>query len=285
MGRPYVLRILVTDGDPDGVRVIGKSNWTGKGIVFPRSLLGAAKAQGLDAPGVYVLIGQDDEHSGDATIYIGQAEDVAKRLASHVRSDDKDFWSETVVFVSSGEPLNRAHISYLESKLVGLAHAAKRATVVNGNRPGEPALSAADQAEADGFLAELLNILPAIGVDYFTTATPRAIATREYVLDERGASGRGTEQPDGFVVRAGARARKDETPSIPENVRKLRAALIADGTLRDAGDHFALTTDTLFRSPSLAAGVLVGASINGREAWKDETGATLKQRQIEDAER
>ncbi|RMH70744.1 MAG: GIY-YIG nuclease family protein, partial [Actinomyces sp.] len=278
-------RILVTDGDPDGVRVIDKSNWTGKGIVFPRSLLGAAKAQGLQAPGVYILIGQDDSKAGEATIYVGQAEDVAKRLTQHLRDDDKDFWSETVAFVSSGEPLNRAHISYLESKLVALAHAAKRATVVNANQPGEPAMSAADRAEADGFLAELLNILPAIGVDHFTTAPPRATETREYVLAERGASGRGHELPEGFLVLAGARARKDHTPSAPDNVTALRAALVADGSLRDEGDHLVLTTDTLFRSPSLAAAVLVGGSINGREAWKDEEGVTLKQRQLEGAER
>lgn len=28
IGLPYVLRILVSDGDPDVVRLIDKSNWT-----------------------------------------------------------------------------------------------------------------------------------------------------------------------------------------------------------------------------------------------------------------
>lgn len=283
MALPYVLRILVTDGDPDGVRVVDKSNWTGKGVVFPRQMLKAARGEGLDSPGVYILVGADESGGGEPRIYIGQAEDVGKRLAGHLGSDDKEFWSETIAFVSSGEPLNRAHISYLESKLVERANAARRSTLANGNRPSEPSLSAADRAEAEGFLVELLNILPAIGFDYFTIAEVKDATARVYELSERGGSGQGLEQPDGFLVRAGARARKDVTPSVPESTMRVRDGLIADEKLRDAGDHYVLTEDTLFRSPSTAAGLLVGASINGRVAWVDETGTSLKERQIEEA--
>ena len=38
---PYVITILVTSGDPDGVRVVEKSNWTGRGVMFARADLGA----------------------------------------------------------------------------------------------------------------------------------------------------------------------------------------------------------------------------------------------------
>ena len=33
----FTLRIFVPDGDPEGVRFIDRMNWTGLGIVFPRS--------------------------------------------------------------------------------------------------------------------------------------------------------------------------------------------------------------------------------------------------------
>jgi hypothetical protein len=33
---PFTIRIFVPDGDPDGVRIIDRMNWTGLGIVFPR---------------------------------------------------------------------------------------------------------------------------------------------------------------------------------------------------------------------------------------------------------
>ena len=39
MQTPFSLRIFVADGDPDGLRIVDKSNWIGKALVFPRALL------------------------------------------------------------------------------------------------------------------------------------------------------------------------------------------------------------------------------------------------------
>ena len=38
---PFSLRIFVADGDPDtdGLRIVDKSNWIGKALVFRRALL------------------------------------------------------------------------------------------------------------------------------------------------------------------------------------------------------------------------------------------------------
>ena len=33
------LRIFVADGDPDGLRLVERSNWIGKALMFPRALL------------------------------------------------------------------------------------------------------------------------------------------------------------------------------------------------------------------------------------------------------
>ena len=35
--RPYSIKIFLPHGDPDGLRIIGKSNWTGTGVVFNRT--------------------------------------------------------------------------------------------------------------------------------------------------------------------------------------------------------------------------------------------------------
>ncbi len=35
---PFSLRIFVVDGDPDGLRIVERSNWIGKALVFPRAL-------------------------------------------------------------------------------------------------------------------------------------------------------------------------------------------------------------------------------------------------------
>jgi len=39
------IRIFLVDGTPDGVRTVDKSNWTGRGIVCPRSRFPDAKSR------------------------------------------------------------------------------------------------------------------------------------------------------------------------------------------------------------------------------------------------
>ncbi len=278
----YVITILITSGDPDGVRMVEKSNWTGRGVVFARSDLPVALGEGLDSPGVYILIGDDPEDEFDQQIYIGQGEDVGRRLKQHQADDSKDFWEQTVVFVSDNDSLNRAHISYLESSLIRLASEAKRARMVNANHPPGPRMSDIDLAVANGFLAEMLAILPVLGLDVFVTPGSSVPSDGgRYHLRGPGAEGEGEERSEGFLVLAGSRARADEVPSMPKSGHRLRQRLIATGTLIRDGDAYRLTEDTLFRSPSAAASVLLGSSANGRTAWKDEEGVTLKERQLE----
>lgn len=45
MSASFSLRIFVADGDPDGLRIVEKSNWIGKAVVFPRALLPQVKAR------------------------------------------------------------------------------------------------------------------------------------------------------------------------------------------------------------------------------------------------
>ena len=45
MNAPFSLRVFVADGDPDGLRIVDKSNWIGKALVFPRALLLQVKAR------------------------------------------------------------------------------------------------------------------------------------------------------------------------------------------------------------------------------------------------
>ena len=42
---PFSLHIFVADGYPDGLRIVDKSNWIGKALVFPCALLPQVKAR------------------------------------------------------------------------------------------------------------------------------------------------------------------------------------------------------------------------------------------------
>jgi hypothetical protein len=68
--RGFSIRIFLPDGTADGLKIVEKSNWTGRGVVCPRSRFTDAKTRAEFAKtGVYVLRGPSD--SGDlSTIYI-----------------------------------------------------------------------------------------------------------------------------------------------------------------------------------------------------------------------
>jgi len=174
---PFTLRIFVPDGDPEGVRIIDRMNWTGLGIVFPRGKwTDVCKRPELAKTGIYILVGYPGEDSDLPTIYIGQANGVGNRIESHVQT--KDFWDWAVVFVSTNSGLNRAHVTWLEYALVQRAHQIQRCYMENDIKPQEPTLSEAEKADTQGFLKEILQILPLVGLRTFefpkAVATPRA---------------------------------------------------------------------------------------------------------------
>lgn len=169
---PYTIQIFVRDGDPEGIRVIEQMNWTGRGIVFPREKWAEAKTiPDLEYPGVYVLVGFDEENDDLPRLYIGEGDGVVQRIDSHAKS--KDFWTWGIAFVSSNRGLNKAHVQWLEYALVSQASAAKRCMLDNGNSPQAPALSDRERADTKVFLKEILRILPLAGLRAFEM--PKAV--------------------------------------------------------------------------------------------------------------
>jgi len=275
----FSVRIFIPSGDPEGLRIVEKSNWTGQGLVFPRALLAEVRQrEELRRTGVYVLWGPG-ESGYLPRVYIGEGDAVLPRLEQHARQ--KDFWTYAAVFISKDQNLNKAHVKYLEARLVEMAAEAKRAELDNGNVPQLPILSEADAADAEGFLANLLLCLPIVGVNLFEKAKLSGRKDRDLHLKAKGIEARGQEAAVGFVVRAGSQAVKDEVPSIHGYLSELRCSLVAQGVLEDAGSVYRLTQDYTFNSPSTAAGVLLGRSANGRVEWKDNKGRTLRKLQEE----
>lgn len=213
-------------------------------------------------------------------VYVGEGDVVLPRLEQHAKQ--KDFWTHAAVFTSKDQNLNKAHVQYLEARLVRLAAEAKRAELDNGNVPQLPALSEADAADAEGFLADLLLCLPLVGIMFFEKARADTARAPELLLRAKGIEARGVYTAAGFIVRAGSQAVRDEVPSIHGYLSELRKALLEQGALVLDGAAYRLTQDYAFNSPSTAAGVLLGRSANGRTEWKDAQGRTLKQ--IQEAE-
>lgn len=279
--RAFSIRIFLPDGLADGLKIVEKSNWSGRGVVCPRPLFPASKArEEFTRTGVYLLIGPSD--SGDVPmLYIGQGDPVRPRLESHYAK--KDFWTTAVFFVSKDENLNKAHIGYLESRLISLASAAKRASLDNVTAPVLPSMSEMDIADSEGFLDEMLLCLPLLGVNVFNK--PAITSQRhQFKLSGKDCSAKGYESPEGFVVLSGSKARVGEVASTHKYVIAQRKGLVDRGILVPDGGQYRLTQDYTFNSPSQAAAVMMGRNANGRVEWKDGKGHTLRDIQEAEAE-
>lgn len=280
--RPFSIRIFVPDGDPDGLRLVEKSNWTGVGVVFNRTnykqVLGRPE---FDRTGVYVLVGSS-ETSVLPTIYVGEGDPVKDRLNQHYSK--KDFWDWAVFFVTKDSSLNKAHVQHLEARLHELATAAKQCNLDNGCVPAPPTLSEAERADVESFLLDILSIVPLLGLGVFEQVTTDRHTAEHLVLEAKGIKALGYEDPKGFVVRKDSQLVKEEVPSIHQYMSTLRSDLRKQGVIVENGSCFVFARDHVFPSPSTAAGVILGRAANGRIEWKTKSGVTLKQLQMKTAE-
>jgi hypothetical protein len=196
MAAPFTIRIFVPDGDPEGVRLIDRMNWTGLGIVFPRSKWTEVRQRTeFNRAGVYILVGYQEDDL--PTIYIGQADGVRNRIETHYQN--KDFWTWGIIFVSNSGGLNRAHVTWLEYALVNRASATGGCRLDNGNAPQEPGLSEAEKADTQAFLKEILQILPLVGLRAFEF--PKAVATPQTPAVDSPPK-QPSNQPDTIIVPA-----------------------------------------------------------------------------------
>lgn len=275
--RGFSVHVFLPNGDPDGVKVVEKDNWTGRGLVIPRVMFADTRTrEELNRTGVYLLVGSSDE-STLPTIYVGEGDPVKARLDQHAKA--KDFWTHAVVFTSKDQNLNKAHVQHLESRLVELAAAAKRTVLDNGNQPAAPSLSEADIAAVEGFLDDMLLCLPLLGYGFFESAPGPAGKRVELSLRGKGFPARGFETAEGFVVLKGSQSPAAEVPSTPPSIVTMRSELRKNGVLAVQGDHLVFTQDYVFGSPSTAAAVCMARNANGRVEWKDAQGRSLREMQ------
>jgi hypothetical protein len=280
--RSFSLRIFVLGGEFEGLRLVEKSNWNGQGMVCPRATFPRAKGRPeFGRTGVYVLSGPEEE--GQIKIYVGEGDPNGTRLEQHYAK--KDFWTTLFLFTSKDEYLNKAHIQFLESRLISTAAEAKRCELDNGNRPALASMSVADIAVADGFLKEMLICFPVLGLDVFEKPAKGQPGRQILTLKGKGIEAKGYESPDGFVVLAKSEAVREAVPSIHRFMLDMRGSLEKRGVFQQEGNIYRLSQDYLFDSPSTAAGVLLGRSANGRLEWKDSKGRSLKQIQEERTDR
>jgi len=272
------IRLFLVNGDPKRLRTAELSNWTGKAVAGPRSEFdGVLAREESHKSGVYFLTGSDTE-SGKPAIYVGEAECIRDRIKTHL---DKDFWNQVVYFISKDENLTKAHIRYLEGKLLEQVRSAGRAVSMNSQSSGAR-LPESDREDMDVFLNKVNQLLPVLGVELLvpSSAKPEGDSEGKTLFCEiKGIQARGHLSPNGIVVLAGSHAVLTERASAKKYpwALNIRQRLKEEGALVVESDHLVFTRDVEFSSPSAAAAAVHGGHANGLIAWKDKQGKTLKE--------
>lgn len=271
------IKLFLPRGDAKSLRTAEISNWTGKAIAAPRTEFDdLLQRDELEKSGVYFLIGTDPE-SGQPHAYIGEAEVVCDRIKQH---RTKEFWVSAMVFVSKDENLTKAHIRYLEGRLIAAATEAGRFTLENSQSGGSK-LPESDREDMEVFLSRIRQLLPVLGSDILVPPSqPKAKQQAGGTLycRAKGAEARGHRTPDGFVVLKGSTAVLNERQGAhkwPASIA-LRKKLIAEGALIKKNEFFEFSSDYEFSSPSAAAAVIQGGSANGLIEWKSQDGRVLR---------
>jgi hypothetical protein len=280
------IRLFLVDGTPTGLLTAEITNWTGHVLVAPRSRIQEAfRRPEANKTGVYFLVG---EELGRAQVYVGEGDCIAERVKSHARDQDKQFWERVFLVTSKDFNLTKAHVRYLESRLVQIIQASGRAECVNGNQPAQSILPEADISDMEYFLGQLQILLPSVGLDFLRSPVPKKES--DVRLDDEltdrdldpqngvpipillshptvGVDARGYELDGEVIVLAGSFGTGKEYKS--NSYAGQRQALIKEGKVRVVpSGQIEFTADVTFKSPSAAAAVLNNCNSNGRSEWK-----------------
>lgn len=279
---PQTIQIYLPQGDPAGIRMAEITTRTVRLFEVPRTLLSDFRSMPESKQvGVYFLFGSSPE--GRPMAYVGQSGSVGGRILDHDMK--KEWWDKALIAVSLTNSWTSTHVSYMEWQSVRRAKAAGRYDLDNQNDASNPHTPAPLEADCQEYLETISVLMTTLGHPVMeplvpTQATGGGQGPEMIFVNVRGAELRGYSTSEGVVVLAGSYGRAEAAPSVAESILNYRQRLIDQGIAAHEEGRYVLLKDHLFGSPSTAAGVMIGASVNGRVTWKNASGLTFQQ--IED---
>lgn len=264
------LEIIYHNGQPDGIRSIRRHLSTMTTYVIPRPLLAETKKiTGINRPGIYYLINENDENK-IAQIYIGQTRNGVVRLDDHNRS--KDFWNKAIMFLADSKTFSLDMISGLEEYAIMKAHESNRYKVENSVKP-KYEIDEYDLPSIEEVYEEIQFIMATQGYK-MDNARTSLNESAVFHTTRNGIKAYGVYDGDKFQVLEGSEVNLAKPVNL-EKYNRQRNALLEKGDIIQQSDKYILKVTLEFNTPSGASDFIIGGSTNGWIEWKNQDGKTL----------
>ncbi len=280
------LLVYLIDGTEYGPRTIEIGNWVGRAVYCNRASINQVLTRKeASRPGIYIFRSRPSHISFNERIYIGEAEVVGIRIKQQMLDPKKDF-EELIIFTSKDDFLTKAHIKYLEARLISEAHEAKSAEVMNGTKPSLPVLHEAEISDLEYFIEQIKLILPLMGFKFLLPLVAKDKIEQEdleynsiniYHIKSPTFRAEMHQTSQGFVVLKGSQAKTTIGPAVSETYKALRKQLLDQKILVPKDGYLEFIKDTIFSSPTAAANVVLGRQTPGPITWLNADNKTLKE--------
>ena len=280
------LRIFVTGESPRSIKKITEFNWSGHAFFGTREQLKQLFSRPeSESTGIYFLL--SDINTDMVQMYVGETENFSKRIKNH--NQNKDWWTHFIVFQSEGSSLNKAHVRYLEYVFWKKANDSTQIELMNDQNPKEPNLSEEDVADLRIFEENILYILEAMNLGYFTNygnkiSSINSAESIEYkmVVPKTNNEAKMIKVDEKYILKAGSYIRMVPTESFEKRNRsyynKWNKLINSDLVEKIDDEVGRLTQDLEFSSASASAAMIKGRSTNGLTSWKNaSSGLSIKE--------
>ncbi len=274
MGYGKTIELYLVDGTVEGIVTAELSNWNGKAIKIPRKMVAECTREDFQQAGIYFLFCEEED--GEEAVYIGEAEDIKKRLVLHIndhkRDKEKYYWNTAVCFI--GRDLNKALIRYLENRLFDIATLARRYKILTKNTYKNTVLKESQISAMEEFIDNIKVLINALGYKVLEEAPENKDSTEYLYCSGKDCNGTGFVSANGFTVLKGAKVSEIVAATLEQYNKgyyKLRQKLENERIIEDR----VFTMNYEFNAPSAASTVIKGYNTNGNKEWKNDQGIAL----------
>lgn len=270
---PFTIQTFFPTGDTRNFHINHVPTRTIQSIVIPRAEVSQAikSRSELNYNGIYFLFEEEGylQSNGETMVYIGESEDVAERLKSHVTK--KQNWAVAIIFTttSSTNQLTKADIKYLENYCYQKALEANRYKLQQ-NIPKKSFVSESREADLNDIFQSISTLLSFSGYPIFIPVNNEKNQEIFY-LKARNSDAKAIYTVDGLTVLKNSRI----TP-LSEGKgfvrQKLLNQLTNSGVISKEGIFL---KDYTFAAPSSASDIVAKGSYNGWTSWKNKNNQTL----------